>query len=344
MTLYANTFEGLADETVITTGNSGGTSGSAFSSVIGSPVADTARAAHQTRSMRCPAGSTANYVYWNISGTNAAARAYIYLTATPTGETPIIRFYNASSFVLTAALLSTGKLRLSHVSSGLVGTSTANVPLNQWVRIEMRGTISGTAANVSLAMYAGDSATPIETPLSSTTSNTGTTDFAQARFGQLATTATPADMWFDSIAAETAAGGAFIGAAVSYSEAFPVTNNASTNWSAQNAATVLDCINDLSDTDWAETSTSTSVLDVTLGPLTAPAGDFTLRVRMDKEDATSGTMEAKLYDGVTLRHTVSGVSIPDPISTIDIVFPAANITAVTGWATGVRVTLTPTFS
>src|SRR5688500_6975412 len=65
-----NSFEGGTNSAIITTGNSGGLSGTAFNSVFSDPVYTTVRAAHGTVSARLPADSFAEFGY-ALSGSNS---------------------------------------------------------------------------------------------------------------------------------------------------------------------------------------------------------------------------------------------------------------------------------
>lgn len=344
MTLLTNTFEGGTNTTALTVANTGGTSGNAFDSVVSAPVFDNTRAMHGSFSMQCVSGATANYVLWNVSSTDIALRCYVYITAAPTADYTLMRVNgSAGANAMTLNLLSTGKLRLIQSGNGTLATGTVNFPTNQWVRVELRTTQSATAANVSAAMYTGDGPTTLET-IGSTTGNSGTVAFTAVRFGKNATTGLDAQ-WFDDCATQTAAAGAFLGPSVALTSASYASIASSTGWTAT-GGTVLAVLSDASDATYITSSDNpTAVLfDGTLAPLSVPTGDFTVQVRCQKLNSTSGTMTAKLYDGATLRATVSAVAIPDATTTVNVTFLAANISAVTSWAAGVRLTIEVTAS
>lgn len=139
----SNKFSGT-DEVVVTTANSGGTSGNAFEYVYVAPKFDTARSHSASSSIRVQDdGQTMLGWLWTLQRYAIYFRAYIYLTAYPSstdlrilcpGYPPSESFPNGSlgigsSFTIT----STGHMRYG---TSTTYVSTAVIALNKWVRIE----------------------------------------------------------------------------------------------------------------------------------------------------------------------------------------------------------------
>ncbi|MFJ9740832.1 hypothetical protein [Streptomyces sp. NPDC101166] len=197
MAKLSNTFEGGSTGVGITTGNSGGTSGDAWSLVnldSNTVEYDTARAAHGTVSARIATGATAGmpYLSWTsgISGTTLYARAYLYLTANPGSNLNAVRLMSGSTIVATVRINSTGKVGLLYASGSLTATSTASVPLNAWFRLELKAVASTTAGSVECRCYLGSpDATSATETLQGTGLNTGTnTAMDRVRVGLLTST------------------------------------------------------------------------------------------------------------------------------------------------------------
>jgi len=87
-----------------------------------------------------------------------------------------------------------------------------------------------------------------------------------------------------------------------------------------------------------------ALIDGTLQPMTPPAAEqpLVVRLRGNKTGASTGSIVVKLYDGTTLRATQTVASVPNSEADMVVTFPAASITAITSWATGVRMTIEAT--
>lgn len=214
----SNTFEtGLADETAITDLNSDdGAAGNAWDAVVlvgaSAAVYDTARAAHGTLSARITQdGANGALLRWLASHgaqTEVAGRLYIYRTAhpTPDGQWMILP-QNAGGTDLGLVRWDTGgTLTVFDSTLGTSTTSTATVPLNEWVRIEwwLRCRASGaTGGFLRASFFHGDDSQPIETVQVS--GNTGTV-VEQLEFGQPVGLATGGSFWLDDIRVEVPVG------------------------------------------------------------------------------------------------------------------------------------------
>jgi hypothetical protein len=178
------------DGTVVTTGNSGGASGTAFWLAPGTPCTfDDATASHGTWSYRVVAAATQIGQLALLPGATdnrVAARCYFYLHSRPAAATDLIQLRplsggNAAKIVLT----STGRLQAQTTTGSLVGSQSAAIPLNTWLRIEIRAEVGTTSSNgtISAAYYVGDSFSATWTA-SSTATNAGTTAIGEVRFGK----------------------------------------------------------------------------------------------------------------------------------------------------------------
>lgn len=199
MTLKSNTAEGGTDGVTVTTGNSGGASGDAFTAVSGGVTGGITYSSSQAKR-----GSSLSYLMqvaaaaavactMDISDTADATytiRAYLYLNAYPstTIQGPI--------GIRSAANASIGRLNMStsgalQVVLGTANTtsafSTATLALNNWYRLEVYGTGVGTAsASMTCDVYDGDSTGTPYLTTGLTGQNTSAT-VGIARYGRLGT-------------------------------------------------------------------------------------------------------------------------------------------------------------
>src|SRR5687768_14535583 len=165
-----NGFEGGTDTSAITTGNSGGLSGTAFSAVSSMTYSAT-QAAHGSLAGRT-AGSTIGYAEHSLSGTGVRyARAYVYVG----GLTQFMHLKMASgndSYLLqTDGTTITFFAEVAGSFTTLGTTSTTHT--NQWMRIEMSGT-TGTGGAGEARIYVGDSSTAAATLTGSAARSSGT--------------------------------------------------------------------------------------------------------------------------------------------------------------------------
>lgn len=214
----ANTFEGGADETTITTGNSGGGSGDAFDSVvIGASVGlvfDTARAAHGSMSLRMtqPATTAISYVAWSTLGAITGAtfiRWYQYMTALPSTDNfwPLNLVSSGGNVGRVRINQTTGFVELrDSTGAGISGIGDVAVAVNQWVRIECR-VIPGTGGSAELAfrLYNTPDSTSIDDTVALTGLSTLGTDLDAVRLGAHGTDLgdPSVSVWFDDFAIST---------------------------------------------------------------------------------------------------------------------------------------------
>lgn len=191
MSTLNNTFEGGTNTAVVTSGNSGGASGDAFTAVETNVVFSSVRAAHGSLSalIANPGVATATMRWALTTAATVAARSYIYLSALTAADLDFIRLSHVGdTSAVFARGIGDGRLRLTILGAAVPWTSTNTIPINQWVRIELRVTAgtSTTTGTARLAYYLGDSTTPVEDSGVITGLNTagGTAGFINARIGK----------------------------------------------------------------------------------------------------------------------------------------------------------------
>lgn len=214
MTLYTNTFEGGTDETVITTGNSGGASGTPFDSLAGSPEFEAASAYHGAMGMILPSSSTQRQVRWDgLNNVTVRASAYVrFGSVAPSVVNEIIQFRTAGNAIVAGVALNTNGRVLIRVGAGgsfLTGTniSAHGISANTWYRIDVWITVDTTSTGRVVYRIcnvdAGDTNTPITTAFDSgTTVNFGTTAIDRVHFGCMQAQARNGDWEYDTIRAE----------------------------------------------------------------------------------------------------------------------------------------------
>lgn len=206
MTDLRNTLEGGTDAVVVTTGNSGGASGDAFTGVSTWVYSNVQ--SRDLMAMRTVNPGTGIFVArWVTVGTPAALRAYFYLTTLPTSDILLLHLGDAAA--VTFRTNSVGKARLTAGGTTL-WTATADFPLNQWVRCELYSTASTNSVDgtAKVAYYLGDSTTAVEESTLLTGLNTAaaTSAFANSRFGKNSSGSYTGDIYLDNIAASYGAG------------------------------------------------------------------------------------------------------------------------------------------
>lgn len=214
----SNSLEGGSDETTVTSGNSGGTSGSAFNNAVvgtgATVVYDNAQAAHGTYS--CRTGTTGTsalaYVGYNLSSvTTDYCRAYYRLTSLPSAATqPILRYLSGANQSFRVNVKSGGAIEVRDAGNNVVGTTTAVVSAGSWFRVEVRTVQSATVGVVELRYYASPNSSSATETLN-LTGLTLTANATEVRFGVGAALANAVSTWIDNIAVE---GTAFFGPAL----------------------------------------------------------------------------------------------------------------------------------
>src|SRR5215469_10987949 len=181
-----NCFDGIANGTTVTTGNSGGASGAAWDTVTtgtGTTLAsDNAHQIHNGQALKIATGASAQtpFVRWNTSlGTVTTCywRVYAYWTGNPASTVNLIQFgvTGLSGFGAAVTITTAGKVQVLDTNSTQQIISTASIPLNTWFRLEGYVTGSATVGKAQLqCFFAGaDNTTASETHTTGATLNTG---------------------------------------------------------------------------------------------------------------------------------------------------------------------------
>lgn len=213
MALKQNTFEGGTNGATITTGNSGGTSGTAFDAVtIGAAATvqySTAEAMHGTTSMQIvnPATVTSFITYSGYTATQMVVRFYVRFDTLPTGNGPIrLCDVRTGSTGVTRIVLDTSNRFLFQTSNGTTTLKTFSaISPNTWYRIEFATTNGTSGATIKMDYYVGDSGTPVEAGYTTSAGNTGTTaNITQLVLGALAAQTGSATIYVDDVAVQDA--------------------------------------------------------------------------------------------------------------------------------------------
>jgi hypothetical protein len=195
-----NSFEGGSSGTTITAGNSGGASGTAFTSVTGTCTFDNAQVMHGGLAAKFVTSASTAFVQWNSIGnvTTLWFRLYCYLTANPAASVRVCSFQtSAATRCGTLSISTAGKLLFVDSAGTTQLTSTNSVNLNGWTRVEGFITGSATVGQEEFRLFlTPDSGIATETLTSAASLNTsGTLD--QAVFGQNASASVT--YWLDDI-------------------------------------------------------------------------------------------------------------------------------------------------
>jgi hypothetical protein len=147
VTARVNSAEGGTSGATVTTANSGGTSGDAWSTVDTpsgtSATFQTAAAYKGSRGYRITSGSangTGASLRWSLEGwTQVRARFYVRFAALPTVEAGLVWLTNSGNAHLVAGLVLTpsGKFRVLNASYDQVFATSTSVAVNTWYRVEL---------------------------------------------------------------------------------------------------------------------------------------------------------------------------------------------------------------
>lgn len=195
------------DETTVTTANSDGVSGTAWSTVTidagAACVFDNAQAAHGSWSYRQTTGATAGQVMliWGSTVVGSPARLYgrFYFRTSAIGAVrSLARVRSGATQVMRVQISSSGRVELRNSASALVVDSGAGNVLdpNVWYRIEFDCT-PGAAGTCTIRVYVGDSTT-LAFPEVTGSGNFGSVSTVnEVTFGNAGAGANLPDAWFD---------------------------------------------------------------------------------------------------------------------------------------------------
>ena len=203
-----NSFEGGTSTTAITTGISGGNSGSAFDFVGATGTVNafsSTYAAHGALSGElATSGSASAYWQWAASFPSVSQawfRLYGYFTANPVNQHRLWNATASGGSVMSVALTTAGLLAVSYGTSGTAYvTFTDAVNLNAWFRVEGYVIASATVGQVSVSLYnTMDSATATETHTSAANLDTAASNPTSYSFGSSSSVASVGPFWIDDI-------------------------------------------------------------------------------------------------------------------------------------------------
>lgn len=159
----------LPDGTALTSGNVKDSAGTAASVTNGGTSTALASADHPHSG-----GAGAKFVGAAASGNclarlpfaaanpSAAASAYFWFSGVPTTTERILDFRHSAGVCAQISFITTGKLRILNTTGTAIYTTTANIPTGSLVRIEAWITVGASTGVTHIAMFNGDSQTPIE--------------------------------------------------------------------------------------------------------------------------------------------------------------------------------------
>jgi hypothetical protein len=193
MVAVANNFEAGTNGTTITTANAGGSGNTNFDFVtIGTGATCTFdnTQAHGALSMGCNAGASGNDsgVEWSTAVGSLGTwwmRCYYYATVHPTTHYRMMDAVNAAATALCSGVYhqSDGTLVGADAGFNIACQTVGQVPLNQWVRIEMKTIGSATVGQIEVRYFAVPDA-PNATEAVASAANRNTTGSAGIyRFG-----------------------------------------------------------------------------------------------------------------------------------------------------------------
>jgi hypothetical protein len=182
-----NTLEGGSNTTAISAANSGGASGNAFDTVIGTaPTFSTTQKAHGALSMT-PSTAAQSMVQWAAAigtPTEIWLRCYCFINANPSANCPFIYCRDQTNAANNAgARLTTARVLGITANGSTTVVAFTNVPaLTTWFRVELHCQITG--GNVVCdGRYFASLDAPTATETQTTTQATTHTSFGAVRFG-----------------------------------------------------------------------------------------------------------------------------------------------------------------
>jgi hypothetical protein len=318
-----NSFEGGTDGTTITTGNSGGASGTAFSGVqiTGTSTVkfESTGALHDTMSAEIIGGAGFGMLRWDTavlgSLTTPCIAIGVNYTTLPSAYSPIVEAKQTDGGTLAWRInvSSTGNVRLVNAAGSTVA-STSNTPIVAGSTYRIEAQINHGTGAYNVQVFSGDSTTALST-LSGTSAGAFGTQTQQINFGRSASP--DYSVKIDSVAVDTAALGP---RAVANT---PPTANAGSDKTNGQVSVPISVTGTSSDTDgtvvaheWtctsrpaaasAPTLTNASTATVTFTP--SHQGVYVLSYRVQDDDGTWSTADTvNVYvPGTTIQ--VNGVT------------------------------------
>jgi hypothetical protein len=159
----SNTAEGGTNGVAATVGNSGGGSGDAFNSVVGTVLYSNTEKAHGSLAYRLtqPASSQAK-VAWtttsigSVTSGDVFTRHYVRFDANPSVNSLILQCRGAAANAYSIRRNTDGNVVLMDAASAIIYTGTVPLPNLGWIRVETRATISATVGRFLAKFFYDD--------------------------------------------------------------------------------------------------------------------------------------------------------------------------------------------
>lgn len=207
MAQYANSAEGGSSGTTVTTGNSGGASGDAWTAVTiagGDGLTfDNTHAAHGNLAYKIVATTGATFFERTYPGatTTVALRFYLYIAANPSSLVTLANFTSSGTVRCMVNITAAGKLQFQSASgvATLMGTVT---PTGQWVRVELTATLNAVTGSMTLKRFDNPDSNTVGDSITASGQNLGGSA-DRYRIGRLgfSTGSFSGGHWIDEIAA-----------------------------------------------------------------------------------------------------------------------------------------------
>lgn len=207
MTVFTYDFENGTDGVKVDPTDTPSAGDTAFSSVTentgsgGVCKYSTTQAAHGTKSLKIQtvASSVSTYVQWDTTSfaTTQYYRAYVYLAANPAANLDFIQIRDSATRA-RLRITTAGKVAVVNGSTA-VGTSTASIGLNQWVRIEMKWVADASAGILEAKLFNTPDSTTADETVTVTALNTGAAGSTNLRIGLPIAAANFGPMYLDDL-------------------------------------------------------------------------------------------------------------------------------------------------
>lgn len=174
-----NGAEGGSHGVTVSAANSGGASGDAFNSTVGTPAItfDNTHALG-TLAYRVAPTTSAQQVVWSSAslGTQSElwARVYIWSGGAPSAANGLLRFTVGGSQTARLSYESTGVMVFRDAGNAAEITGTVAITTGQWVRVEVHAIFTPATGTTEIRLYNNADSTTASETLSSGTANLAT--------------------------------------------------------------------------------------------------------------------------------------------------------------------------
>lgn len=203
-----NTFEGGSDTTVITTGNSGGSSGDAWSFVSGSPTYSATSPYEGSLSMRTADTTSTSYVRRDSLNEPDICVSWVQkIPQAPSADCISMYLHNGTDFVCLVQIRSTLVVRLLNEGFGVLDTGpTLDTSKIYKFTVWAKPGATTSTGEISYGIYDvtnGDTNTPVTPIFKSTTANLNTTNIDRVYVGALSGVSRSGFWYYDVVRVQT---------------------------------------------------------------------------------------------------------------------------------------------